>query len=232
MNGIAAGLSGLGLVKGDKVAIYMETRAEWFIAAHGAFRAGLTVVTVYPSLGEEAVEDALRESEAKALISSAPLLEKCGAVIAERLGGSSGDLQFIIHCDHENQAQVAKLDGIDGGVQLFSYNDISATNTADYTPPSVTGDDLAIIMYTSGTTGKAKGVMILHRNIMACIGGLTSRLGISGISFGEDDCYIGYLPLAHVLELAAENVLILNGCKIGYSSTLTLSDKVTFSGKI
>ena len=48
-----------GLKKGDKVAIYMETRAEWFILAHAAFRAGLTVVTVYASLGEEAVTDAL-----------------------------------------------------------------------------------------------------------------------------------------------------------------------------
>jgi len=76
-----------------------------------------------------------------------------------------------------------------------------------------------------GTTGKAKGVMILHRNLVACIGGLTSRLGISGISFSSDDCYIGYLPLAHVLELTAENVLLFNGCKIGYSSPLTLSDK-------
>ena len=82
-------------------------------------------------------------------------------------------------------------------------------------------------MYTSGTTGKAKGVMILHRNLCAAIGGLTSRIKLSGISF-EDDVYIGYLPLAHVLELAAENTVLLNGSRIGYSSPLTLSDKVSF----
>lgn len=80
-------------------------------------------------------------------------------------------------------------------------------------------------MYTSGTTGKAKGVMILHKNICAAIGGLTSRLKLSGISF-DDDVYIGYLPCAHVLELAAENTVLLNGSRIGYSSPLTLSDKV------
>ena len=83
-------------------------------------------------------------------------------------------------------------------------------------------------MYTSGTTGKAKGVMILHRNITAAIGGLTSRLKLSGISF-DDDVYIGYLPCAHVLELAAENTVLLNGSRIGYSSPLTLSDKVNSS---
>ena len=64
-----------------------------------------------------------------------------------------------------------------------------------YEEVQVTGDDLAVIMYTSGTTGKAKGVMIKQRNLIATIGGLSSRLKISGLKFGEDDCYIGYLPL-------------------------------------
>ena len=68
--------------------------------------------------------------------------------------------------------------------------------------------------------------MIEHQNLIASIAGLSSRLSISGLDFDETDVYIGYLPLAHVLELAAENVLIFNGCKIGYSSPLTLSDKV------
>ena len=68
--------------------------------------------------------------------------------------------------------------------------------------------------------------MIQHQNLIASIAGLSSRLSISGLDFDETDVYIGYLPLAHVLELAAENVMIFNGCKIGYSSPLTLSDKV------
>ena len=50
---LAAGLQRLGLSKGDKVAFYMETRQEWLTMAHAAWRAGLTIVTVYASLGEE-----------------------------------------------------------------------------------------------------------------------------------------------------------------------------------
>lgn len=76
---LAAGLAGLGLSPGSKIAFYMETRKEWFTMAHAAWRAGLTVVTVYASLGDEAVIDALTESEATVLFSSAPLLEKTGA---------------------------------------------------------------------------------------------------------------------------------------------------------
>ena len=78
---LAAGLAGLGLSPGSKIAFYMETRKEWFTMAHAAWRAGLTVVTVYASLGDEAVIDALTESEATVLFSSAPLLEKTGAKV-------------------------------------------------------------------------------------------------------------------------------------------------------
>ena len=78
---LAAGLAGLGLSPGSKIAFYMETRKEWFTMAHAAWRAGLTVVTVYASLGDEAVIDALTESEATVLFSSAPLLEKTGGKV-------------------------------------------------------------------------------------------------------------------------------------------------------
>ena len=99
---------------------------------------------------------------------------------------------------HDNK-KAAKLEGIERSVQLVSFESISTTEHDNYEAPEVTPDDLAVIMYTSGTTGKAKGVMILHRNIMACIGGLSSRLKLSGMDFDAEDCYIGYLPLAHVL---------------------------------
>jgi len=215
---LAAGLAGLGLSPGSKIAFYMETRKEWFTMAHAAWRAGLTVVTVYASLGDEAVIDALTESEATVLFSSAPLLEKTGA----RVSASCG-LSNIVYCSHENPAQTEKLDKINPDTNLIKYEDLSSDTPLS--APTVAGSDLAVIMYTSGTTGKAKGVMIQHQNLIASIAGLSSRLSISGLDFDETDVYIGYLPLAHVLELAAENVLIFNGCKIGYSSPLTLSDK-------
>jgi len=81
--------------------------------------------------------------------------------------------------------------------------------------------DIAVIMYTSGSTGLPKGVMISHSNIIAGITGMAER--IPGL--GEEDVYIGYLPLAHVLELSAELVCLSHGCRIGYSSPQTLADQ-------
>uniref|UniRef100_A0A8C0SHT9 long-chain-fatty-acid--CoA ligase n=1 Tax=Canis lupus familiaris TaxID=9615 RepID=A0A8C0SHT9_CANLF len=88
-------------------------------------------------------------------------------------------------------------------------------------PNRPTPSDMAIVMYTSGSTGRPKGVMMHHSNLIAGMTGQCER--IPGL--GPKDTYIGYLPLAHVLELTAEISCFTYGCRIGYSSPLTLSDQ-------
>jgi long-chain acyl-CoA synthetase len=77
-----------------------------------------------------------------------------------------------------------------------------------------------MIMYTSGTTGNPKGVMISHRNIIAAISG-QRRV----VTVGPGDICIGYLPLAHILEVCAELCIFAEGARIGYSSAQTLFDR-------
>lgn len=90
-------------------------------------------------------------------------------------------------------------------------------STANANSPK--GDDTAIIMYTSGSTGVPKGVLLTHKNIIS-----TLKAFCDAVEIKSDDVFLGFLPLAHVFELLAESVCLLNGVPIGYSSPLTLID--------
>ena len=90
-------------------------------------------------------------------------------------------------------------------------------------PVSPSPDTPAIIMYTSGSTGTPKGVILTHANLVTTLNGFLYCLDPK-----EDDIYIAYLPLAHVLELVGgESMMIVWGVAIGYSHPNTLTDKST-----
>jgi long-chain acyl-CoA synthetase len=90
---------------------------------------------------------------------------------------------------------------------------------------TVDPDDIAVIMYTSGSTGEPKGVMLTHANLvsslMACC---ALACNLMGHGRNQAEAYLAYLPLAHIFELTHEIIVLSLGIKVGYSSPATLTD--------
>ncbi|XP_074047369.1 fatty acid CoA ligase Acsl3 isoform X2 [Macrotis lagotis] len=213
------GLRVLGQKPRTNIAIFCETRAEWMIAAQACFMYNFQLVTLYATLGGSAIAHGLNETEVTNIITSKELLQTKLKEIVSLVP----QLCHIITVDGKPTTWSEFPKGVIvhtmAAVQALGARSNSGSSPENKPTPS----DIAVIMYTSGSTGLPKGVMISHSNIIAGITGMAER--IPGL--GEEDVYIGYLPLAHVLELSAELVCLSHGCRIGYSSPQTLADQST-----
>ncbi|NWR55327.1 ACSL4 ligase, partial [Bucorvus abyssinicus] len=217
VNRLGSGLTALGLTPRSTVVIFCETRAEWIIVALTCFKYNFPLVTLYATLGEEAVTYGLNECGASYLVTSIELLEN-------KLKTALPQVSCLKHIIYVDKKTINKLDYPED-VEIHSMQTVEELGgkpeNASILPSRPVPTDLALVMYTSGSTGRPKGVMMMHKNLIAGMTGQCER--IPGL--GPKDTYIGYLPLAHVLELTAEISCITYGCRIGYSSPLTLSDQ-------
>ncbi|XP_067853271.1 long-chain-fatty-acid--CoA ligase 4-like isoform X2 [Heptranchias perlo] len=219
VNIFGSGLSALGLKAKHMIGIFCETRAEWMIAAQACFKYNFPLVTLYATLGEDAVAYGLNESEVTHLITSVELLDTKLKNVLPKIH----KLKHIIYVDKKaiNTSEYPEDLQIHS---MVSVEELGAKpENVNIAPSRPVPSDLAVVMYTSGSTGRPKGVMIIHSNIIAGMTGQCQRIP----ELGPKDTYIGYLPLAHVLELTAEISCVAYGCRVGYSSPQTLSDQST-----
>ncbi|XP_077988070.1 fatty acid CoA ligase Acsl3-like [Glandiceps talaboti] len=211
---LGAGLKSLGLKPRESVVIFAETRAEFMITMQACFKYNFPVVTIYATLGEDGLCHGINETEVTHVVTSASLVSKLKN-IKDRIP----KVRHIIYM--EDQLKPVIPSGFPSSVQVHSLSSVEKLGTNRRNGKSAPRpEDIAVIMYTSGSTGTPKGVMISHSNLMSGLSGQSQKVQ----NLGPSDSFIGYLPLAHVLELAAETAVLIHGASIGYSSPLTLTD--------
>ena len=171
----AAYLQGLGLTKGDRVAIMMPNVPQYPVAVAGILRAGFVVVNVNPLYTPRELEHQLKDSGAKAIViieNFASTLEKCWeatsvkhivlCAMGDQLGWLKGGLvNYVVR----NVKKLVPPFNLPHAVRFNSALAVGAA--APFSKPTIHADEVAVLQYTGGTTGVSKGAVLLHRNLIA-----------------------------------------------------------------
>ena len=208
----AGALSGWGIAKGDRVALLAENRWEWAVTDFAVMALGAVDVPLYPSLTAQQVATILADSGARiVVVSTAQQYEKVAAL------RHLTQIERIVIMDHAPAVTQAIWFGDFMPDPKATSGNFERNSNFDRRAYDVQPDDLATIMYTSGTTGEAKGVMLTHGNI-------ASNLNFSTAAFqwGRQDLCISYLPLSHITARHADYALLCHGVTLAYCSSFDL----------
>jgi long-chain acyl-CoA synthetase len=204
---VALGLKHLGIGDGDAVCIMSRTRPAWLAADLGAMSLGAITCPIYPSSEPGQVAYVINNVKAKAIFVENPqLLAKIEKVRAE-----CPTLEKIILIEDRGKLppDAVSFD------HIFELGDAEPGEVREWEARwrEFGRDRIATIVHTSGTTANPKGVVLTHGNVLH-----NFEAGIQAVDFNENDLFLSFLPLSHMTERAAGQVVPLGrGCTIAYA---------------
>ncbi len=208
---VAGALESRGIPKGERVAIMSPNRLEWALTDYGCLCAGVVDVPIYATLTAPQVAYMLRDSGAR-------------IVFVPDKGQMAKALEAVSQCGHEVQVVVfdppAELpDGVSSWADFMAEG---ATRAAGWSAGEFRAralqaqpDDIATILYTSGTTGDPKGVMLTHANVGSNVMAASTVLYID-----PEDSTVSFLPLSHILQRMVDYLFLLRGVPIVHARAM------------
>jgi long-chain acyl-CoA synthetase len=198
----ARGLIGLGLEPGERVAIYASTRIEWTILDYAIWAAGGVTVPIYDTSSADQIEWIVSNSDAVAIFVGSEDHEREYRRVADGLDSVRHDA-FVL--------DQGGLDELKRAGEDVSDDEVTKRSEA------VTGEALATIVYTSGTTGKPKGCVLTHHNFVWTVAQTQEVLG-DILEPGRSTLL--FLPLAHIFSRVIQVVCLRTGVVLGFSTGL------------
>ncbi|XP_033820610.1 long-chain-fatty-acid--CoA ligase 1a isoform X1 [Periophthalmus magnuspinnatus] len=197
---------------GDKfIGIFSQNRPEWTIAELACYTYSLVAVPLYDTLGREAIDYVLQQASISTVICDVADKVKMLLENGSMKGGTVKTVVLIEAFDDDLVKQ-----GTEAGIDIKSFKDFEALGHANHqTPQPPKSDDLALICFTSGTTGNPKGAMLTHGNV---ISNTAAFIKITQVhcTLSVNDVHVSYLPLAHMFERVVQSVVLIHGGRIGY----------------
>ncbi|KAF5966023.1 fumonisin cluster-fatty acyl-CoA Synthase [Fusarium bulbicola] len=216
---IGSGLRKLSLSSSSKVYLFGTTSANWISMSHGCASQGIPIVTGYDTLSAKDIQHSLSQTHAEAIYLDLHLLDTASIAIE-----NSEVKIVIVNTDSIFSAgyEIEQFRNRHPQFNVITYEELIQLGRHNLAEPiPVKSSDLYCIMYTSGSTGVPNGCCITHENFVA---------GITGLLAGIDDFVsdkervLAYLPLAHIFEMALENLVMYIGGTLGYGNPKTLTD--------
>ncbi|KAJ1719584.1 medium-chain fatty acid-CoA ligase faa2 [Coemansia erecta] len=212
---LARGFQGLGLQSGDNVGIFSGNRFEWPLIEYATYYHGYISVAIHESISKAQAEYIINLTELSTVFAS----QVCAKKLID-MRGQLSKVKNVVLMDAAPQDLVDKL--IESGFSVFNMADVEAygKDTPEEPFRQPTYDDVATIVFTSGTTDLPKGVILTHGNIVSSVAGTNYMMDYKDLAqLGTKDLGVSIIPLSHILGRLAMHSMVATGCRTAFPRT-------------